>query len=424
MVSKRIRHVFKVEKESDVKTWNAITANELHGRDGFKKCLKMTLYRPRDVIALLNSAFYQAQRQNRSILTEDDFKASSKQISLTRFDDLRKEYESVLPGISSLTTAFSNGACKYEWINAVKAVETVMAGHGLPQNVMQHFRILGSGEEALKSLYGVGFFGIYDKSHGNFVFSHDGKSPDKNFGSSDVLMIHPCYWSALNLNQEELLPDDAEDIYDEYEITIASQSTEQRSKQLGQIISALNKIAAGEEGASEFEDWCKRAIEIVFARQLSNIQLKANNQATQRRDIVATNEGLDGFWKRVLEDYSTRQVVFEVKNYHSIGIDEYRQVHSYLGKEYGKIGFIICRDSQSGLVKGRELDAFREFYGKDSMIIKITADMLVSMLSKLRSPEKFDAGNLALKKSLDAHIRLYANGQSDISNKKDSGRKK
>ena len=76
------------------------------------------------------------------------------------------------------------------------------------------------------------------------------------------------------------------------------------------------------------------------------------------------------------------------------------------------------------LVKGRELDAFREFYGKDSMIIKITADMLVSMLSKLRSPEKFDAGNLALKKSLDAHIRLYANGQSDISNKKDSGRKK
>lgn len=92
MVCKRIRAAFPVEKESDVKVWNAITGNELHGRDGFKKCLRLTLYRPRDVIALLNAAIEQARRQKRETLIENDFNESSKQISVTRFDDLGKEY--------------------------------------------------------------------------------------------------------------------------------------------------------------------------------------------------------------------------------------------------------------------------------------------------------------------------------------------
>lgn len=51
MVCKRIRAAYSMERESDVKIWNAITSNELHGREGFKRCLRLTLYRPRDVIA-------------------------------------------------------------------------------------------------------------------------------------------------------------------------------------------------------------------------------------------------------------------------------------------------------------------------------------------------------------------------------------
>jgi hypothetical protein len=424
MVAKRIRHVFPVDRESDVKTWNAITANELHGREGFKKCLKLTLYRPRDVIALLNMAFYQAQRQGRQTLIEEDFRSSAKQISLTRYDDLGKEYESVFPGVKSLTAAFSNGTTKLGWEKVLSIVSHVIADKTLSAAVIQHFRILGSAEELVKALYGIGFFGLFDRQHGNFVFCHDGKKPDKLFVADDVLMIHPCYWAALNLDQTTLSQDAADDIYDEYEITIASQTAEQRKKFLGQIISELSTIPLGIEAAAEFEDWVKRAIEIVFAKQLSNIQHRPNLQSVQRRDVVATNEGLEGFWKRILEDYGTRMVIFEAKNYENIGIDEYRQVHSYLGKEYGKLAFIVCRDGQSGLTKGRELEAFREFYVKDNVIIKLTADSLVTMLSKLRSPEKIDSVSALLKKILDNHILLYANGQSDASIRKGKGRKK
>lgn len=413
MVCKRIRTAFGVEKESDVKVWNAITSNELHGREGFKKCLRLTLYRPRDVIALLNAAIERARRQKRETLIDQDFNESSKQISVTRFDDLGKEYETVFPGIKQLTSAFANGPAQQSLNAAVQVIRKVLDEPSLDVNVLQHLRILGGEEDVVKALYGVGFFGINDRQSFSWIFSHDGKRPDKTMSSNDLLMVHPCYWSALNLQRDELERDTAEQIFDEYEITIHSQSADQRAASLGRIISELNTITLGAEGASDFEDWCKRVVEIAFARELINIQLHPNQLAVQRRDVVATNQGLNGFWKRIRDDYETRQVIFEVKNFEEIGIVEYRQMNGYLTREYGRMGLIICRDKQPGLVKGRELEAFREFYHQNKVILKITANSLIGILSKLRNPNKIDAGDVALGHHLDMHIRLYSTGQTD-----------
>lgn len=414
MVCKRIRTAFQNRTyESDLKTWNAVTGSELHGRLGFKKCLRLTLYRPRDVIALLNSAIEQAGRHNREIMTEDDFQASSKQISIIRFNDLGKEYESVFPGINKLTTAFSNGPAQFSIANACKTIKEVFNNPDLDAATLQHIRILGSEENIIKALYGVGFFGIFDQQNNTWVFSHDGKQPDRTVLEEDNVMIHPCYWSALNLQKDAFEQDDAEQIFDEYEITIDSLSTQERHKRLGQIIAELSKISTGIDDAHSFEDWCKRVLEIAFAKALTNIQLHPNKNATQRRDIVATNQGIRGFWKRILTDYETRQVIFEIKNYEKIGVDEYRQLSGYLLKEYGKLGFIICRDNQQGLLKGGDLNAFIEFYNQGKVILKITPSTLTSILSKLRNPSKIDAGDIALDKLLDTHIRLYSTGQSD-----------
>lgn len=413
MVCKRIRTAFSIERESDVKVWNAITSNELHGREGFRKCLLLTLYRPRDVIALLNAAIEQAQRQKRGILIETDFQESSKQISTIRFDDLGKEYATVFPGVTSLTTAFANGPAKFLFSHAISVIRHVLDNPSLQANVLQHLKILGTEEEVAKALYGVGFFGTFNRQSSTWVFSHDGRRPDKNISADDSLMIHPCYWNALNLQKDALEQGTAEQIFDEYEITISSQSVEQRATRLGQIISELATIPLGTDGADDFEEWCNRAIEIAFAKELTNIQLHPNQHAVQRRDIVATNQGTRGFWKRIRDDYETRQVIFEVKNFEEIGIEEYRQVNGYLTREYGKLGFIICRDKQSGLVKGRELEAFKEFYFQGKVIIKITATSLTGILSKLRSPAKIDAGDKVLDNQLDTHIRLYSTGQGE-----------
>lgn len=423
MVCKRIRIAFKIERESDIKVWNSITCAELHGREGFRRCLRLTLYRPRDVIAILNAAIEISNRQRRETLIDYDFQEASKQISISRFDDLGKEYESIFPGITTLTTAFSNGPAKIVVSDVVKIIKRVREDASTPPKIIQHLAILGSEEEIAKALYGVGFFGIFDQQSSTWVFSHDGRRPNKSISADNSLMIHPCYWSALNLNKDELEQDAAEQIFDEYEITIHSLSAEQRATKLGQVISELTNLPLGTDGASEFEEWCRRAIEIAFAKELTNIQLHPNKNAAQRRDIVATNQGTLGFWKRIRDDYGTRQVIFEVKNYEDIGINEYRQMNGYLTKEYGKLGFIICRDKQSGLLRGKELEAFREFYFQDKVIIKISVSTLTSILSKLRSPTKIDAGDITLGNILDTHIRLYANGQTDKNAPKSKSRK-
>lgn len=413
LVCKRIRAAFLLERESDVKVWNEITSNELHGREGFKRCLRLTLYRPRDVIALLNSAIEQARRQNRETLIENDFHESAKQISLTRFDDLGKEYETVFPGIRQLTNAFANGPAQLSLKGVISTIQSVLNENNLDAEPLQHLRILGSEEEIAKALYGVGFLGLMDRQSNTWIFSHDGRHPNKVIQSDDLVLIHPCYWSALGLEKDQLDQNVAEQIFDEYEITIHSLSVEQRSASLGRIISELTSIPNGRDSASDFEDWCKRVIEIAFAKELSNVQLHPNQQAVQRRDVVATNQGISGFWKRIRDDYQTRQVIFEIKNFEDIGIEEYRQMNGYLTREYGCMGFIICRDKQQGLVKGRDLDAFREFYIQGKVIIKLTASALINILSKLRSPTKIDAGDIALDHLLDTHIRLYASGQTE-----------
>jgi len=106
---------------------------------------------------------------------------------------------------------------------------------------------------------------------------------------------------------------------------------------LGQTVEELPKIAPGEENASAFEDWTLRAVKIVFAGSLSNVALHPNGAAVQRRDIIATNSADKGFWRRILEDYKSRQVVFEIKNYSELSLDDIRQLLSYSGREYGQI---------------------------------------------------------------------------------------
>ena len=245
-------------------------------------------------------------------------------------------------------------------------------------------------------------------------FLHDGKQPDREFRLDDRVLIHPCYWLALNLNKNTLNPEEAEDINDEYEIQVSSQTPELRRRKLGQLISALERIPLGKEGDSSFEEWCEEAISIAFAGRLRNVQLHPNRSATQRRDIVATNLSLGGAWKRIYEDYKTRQVIFEVKNYRGLGLDEYRQVLSYLTDEYGKLGFIINRDETHNLTKGTDLDHFLEMYHKHRvMIVKLTGKFLCTILSKLRNPQKHDEPDALLNKLLDAYSRMYLSGQSD-----------
>lgn len=63
MICNSIRVAFQLDQENSLRTWDKVTARDLQGMEGFRQCLRLTLYRPRDLVSLLNSAFNHARSQ-------------------------------------------------------------------------------------------------------------------------------------------------------------------------------------------------------------------------------------------------------------------------------------------------------------------------------------------------------------------------
>ncbi|MCY3840447.1 MAG: ATP-binding protein [Gammaproteobacteria bacterium] len=399
LVCTRLRRALGIDVESNVKAWNRCTGSNLQGMSGFRKALRLTLYRPRDILALLNQAFYRAASQGRKQIVLDDLESTAQEISNTRLADLHKEYKTIVPGIAELTAAFSDRDPELNGSTASDVVEQAVQFAPDDEAIQQHFEIMANPRELLKSLYSVGFIGIKDPTSGAFAYCYDGSPPSREIGDKDAILVHPCYWMALGLRRRLLADTEVEEIHDEYEIHVNSQTPELRKAVLSQHIGQLNEIEQGKDGAGLFEQWCLKTVRILFAGQLGNVELHPNRQAIQRRDIVGTVVADRGVWRRVLEDYGTRQVVFEIKNQGGLDATAYRQVLSYLVDEYGSCGFIINRDESMDLTKGStELQMAKEMYDKHGkLIIRLTSKFLANLLSKARSPQKHDEASTRRK---------------------------
>ena len=409
LVCNRLRVAYKNDQENNTRLWNSYSARELRGRDGFKLALRLTLYRPRDILVLLNNSFLHAANQDRTEIILEDIESSAKSISENRLYDLHKEYESIFPALNLFTAAFTSGPSEISIKNAQSIIDVILSRDDHDIVVQRDIAIFENSIQVLQRLYGIGFIGIFDEKASSFLFCHDGRDPSKEFLYNSKLLIHPCYWLALNLSKKTLDLDQAENIFDEYDIEISAISDEQRQARVGQIIEEIKDIEHGQSGCHSFEEWSLKVIKLIFAGALSNVELHPNKNGRQQRDIVATNMAAVPVWKRIFQDYGTRQVVFEIKNYVDLNADEYRQMNTYLCNDYGRLGFIITRASDNNLEKGKELDWAQELYfnhGK-KVVIKLSEKYLIKHLSKLRNPQKHDAANVELNKLIDTYIRQY-----------------
>lgn len=412
LVTKRLNKAFNLDLENNQKIWDRCTADEmvgreLQGKEGFKKCLQFTLYRPRDLLSLLNQAFYLASREDRKVIVLTDVEKTAVNISDARLDDLTKEYIAIFPIIQRAVSVFKNGSPEMSYAETIALLDTCLDDMSLDRSELIDATLLQS-DGILRALYSVGFIGTHDAAFATFTFCHDGRSPDRDFTADDRILIHPCYWIALNLSRNALAPEEAEQINDEYEINVTSITPEIRSKRIGSLIAEIGKIQLGREQAEEFEEWILIAIQTVFAGHLGNVEIKPNGQSVQRRDIVGTNLAKSSAWERIQKDYGVRQVVFDAKNFQNIGSDEYRQLSTYLHGQYGRLGFIITRDEDENLKAGKELDWVKEIYTtQNKLIIKLSTKFFQRLLSKLRSPEKHDAVDNALSAILDNYERRY-----------------
>jgi hypothetical protein len=408
----RLNIAFEMNEEVSVRAWNACTLPDLRGKDGFLKCLRLTLYRPRDVLALLNDAFYLAQREGRTEVGLAHVEATARHISQNRLDDLTKEYSAILPSLSRYISLFRDSNPERGVGDISESICRLFASGADDTLIQQDFFILEDANVVIRALYSIGFLAVRDQSSGRFVFCHDGRAPDREFTVGDSVLVHPCYWMALNCSKGELGAEAAEEIYDEYDIEVSSETPDLRRRKITGLMAQLEAIPEGDDGDEDFEAWCHKAIRICFAKGLRNVELKPNKLARQRRDVVATNLGKGDVWERIRDDYGTRQVTFEIKNYKGVTAADYQQIQSYLQGEYGRLAFVVTRDETVDLYAHRDVEWVRDIYMQHQvLIVKLTGFYLRRLLHKLTNPTRHDDVNDAVHKLLDTYTRLYLAGQ-------------
>lgn len=158
MICKRLRIAFKLTDEEDLKVWNKCTARNLQGKDGFRRCLQLTLYRPRDLISLLNNAFYRALSHDRTAIVDEDIEQTAKEISQTRLDDLFKEYKYVFPGLEPLVNSFANASPERSYAEACALIRTVLSVDKYPPLQQQDLAIFKSPEQAIRVFTALAFW--------------------------------------------------------------------------------------------------------------------------------------------------------------------------------------------------------------------------------------------------------------------------
>lgn len=412
--TKRIAVVLDLKQEASLKIWNQCTAGDLSGTEGFSKCLRMTLYRPRDLLALLNEAFQEAFRSEDNSLTVEHIEASAIEISQNRYMDLIKEYSHEVPGLYAYTTAFNGKDPKQTVKEVSKALEEVMSAGSSHSKVQQDMVILQDAKSALRALYSIGFLGLKEAASGKFVFCHDGRSANKDISNTDSVLVHPCYWMAVNCNRTELSLEDAEDIYDEYDIEISSKTPEIRAEKIESLVKALEQVNEGEEESPKFEEWSSTAIRICFAKGLRNVDLIRSRVEKNSKQVTGTNLGEYGFWKQIKDAFEAKQLLFHVCNYSGLVKQDYDHVLESLDAANGKFAIIVSRDDAEHLVAGGELEWIRKIYrDRGILIIKVTANLLAKLLEKLKKPQKHDVVDNELHRLLDIYLRMYIGGEEN-----------
>lgn len=408
LVSNRLRISMGLKDiESDIKVWNRFAAGDLVNKEGFRQCLNYTLFRPRDIIVLLNTTFLHVARSNRENLIKSDIEKASLQISSNRLDDLKKEYKTVFPGLSLLISSFKNKSAFQTYYQTANFLDEEILNNDFAEQDQSDYAVLGSGKEAFFALYSVGFIGLEEPSSQTLQFCHDGSSADIDaIDAEQRCCVHPCYWKALDIQSEVLEGNVLIQVYDDVSPK-SDEIADIRTKRIGQIISHLPSLQEGKDDARKFEEWALQAVKMLFSGKLTNPELKANGDAIQRRDIVATNVADKGFWKRVNVDYKSRQIVFEVKNFSDLEQDVFRQALSYSGERYGKIIFVIYRKENEGL-SDIERGWVQEYWHSHKLIVfLLPATMLSRFISKLRTKGRFDYADSQLNKRLDIYERSY-----------------
>jgi hypothetical protein len=408
LVTERLRELYSQDASArPMAIWNGFAKRELSNRTGFAVCLSHTLYRPRDILELLNSALQIARRANREQIIPDDVERAAREISTSRLKDLKTEYQEVLPGLGDFVDAFAGRPA----IDALDSLMQWIDQQPWAADARKTFAKLGASASLFQVLYTAGFVGIEVPGKG-FVFCHDGADVALDaLPPSTRVAIHPCYSRALGLpsneSDERFIREYTEDEYDEKPSRKGDVERILRQRTTGHW-SLLGAIPRGREGAQRFAEWVERAISLLFSDDLINVELHPNGDATERRDLVASNEATGGLWNRLGRAYNASLVYFEIKNYADIESADYHQTGHYSGGQYGNLSFIVYRGEKRSTLNANERSHVQSAMARQRLLVLVPAELLVSCLRKRYQTASAEESMQKFRKWVDNHERKWS----------------
>lgn len=390
--------------ESDARVWNLFAHHDIRERSGFIKCLAQTLYRPRDIVVLLNNASLISARGGREGIVGADVDAAATQLSDERLQDLLKEYETVFPGLRRSVQLFRARAARQKFGDIVKLLDEALRTEDFFEVESRDFALFSNATSIFSALYSVGFLGV-ERDGGKYRFCHDGARSGVGEPEPDrVVAVHPCYWRALDMTGEQLGESIALDIYDDSEAINVSTISDLRTKRLGQIIGELPRMSLGPAGATEFSDWALRAVKLLFTGILATMEVIPFGPDGQA--IVASVVGESRMARELLTDFSCRRLAFIVVNEVEFGAASLLPFSDF-GADFGTLCFLLYRSETEAVDDDGRRVLERAYSTSGRVIVPVPASLISRCMSKQRSKLRADYTETQLLKRIATVLNSY-----------------
>ena len=160
--------------------------------------------------------------------------------------------------------------------------------------------------------------------------------------------------------------------------TLAPEPTELAGSDL---LNSLSAIKAGQKHAVAFENWCEQALRYLFGDQFGIwMGQKKIEKGFHRIDLLARLVPVHAFWIALAQDFRTRYVVFEFKNYgRLISQDQIYTTEKYLfTSALRAVAVIVARKGGDNGAQRAIKGALRE---SGKLIMLISLEDVVTMIN-------------------------------------------
>ncbi|MFN0195893.1 MAG: P-loop ATPase, Sll1717 family [Planctomycetaceae bacterium] len=369
LIERRLQAPFNTKPPLGGATWSHIFES-CNGTPSYDLVFQHCQMRPRDVLTYCDYAIEGAKAKNHELVSIEDLLGARRKFSENRLKDLGDEYAENYSNITLVLNRFFGLGNKFT-VSGIRDLIAALSIDGLVRSGCQKWIYLHTEPERfIRLLYEIGFVGVENENAVTFRepgWRHEAMPP---ITDKTCIMIHPMYHDALQLSDRIIATLNGASLREDGVLLDNGMDLQEYHRLLEQQLEEIKALPSGEACASQYEAVIGRVIELCFIGRLANVEEQVRDVGnTKRRDWIAANIAMTGFWHMIMMKYKAPQVIWECKNYENLDASDFQQVRSYLNDTIGLFGVICFR----GEVKKHYYEHVKEM-GREGKIVLLLGD--------------------------------------------------